>query len=100
MTRAGGLLSGPVPLVLRLLAGRGDNRRSANLRRWAAASAVTGSILTRFAWMKAGQVSARDPSVILAKPGERPPSNLPPEKRGVTQRPLPFASDTKLPEHR
>jgi hypothetical protein len=29
------------------------------------ASAITGSVLKRFTWNKAGQVSTRDPSAIL-----------------------------------
>jgi hypothetical protein len=60
LTRAGGLLSGPLPATLRLISlfsGSG-NRRS--LRKAAAASAVAGSLLTRIAWIYAGHVSARD----------------------------------------
>ena len=60
LTRAGGLLSGPLPAALRLMSlfsGSG-NRRS--LRKAAAVSAVTGSLLTRIAWIYAGHVSARD----------------------------------------
>jgi hypothetical protein len=71
MTRAAGLLSGPVPRVLRLVAGRKDGSRAASLRRWAAASTIAGSVLTRFAWVKAGQASARDPKMILEKPAVR-----------------------------
>lgn len=50
MTRAGGVLSGPLPLALRLLAGHGETRRSRNLRQIAAVSSIAGSLLTRFAW--------------------------------------------------
>ena len=61
LTRVGGLLSGPVPTALRLLnmfaAGRS---RSGSLRKAAAFSAIAGSLLTRIAWIQAGQVSARD----------------------------------------
>lgn len=67
LTRAGGLLSGPLPLALRLLAGRSDSPRSTNLRRAAAISTIAGSFITRVAWVKAGQASARDPRVILEK---------------------------------
>src|SRR5438067_5719839 len=59
LTRAGGLLSGPLPAALRLMSlfsGSG-NRRS--LRKAAAVSAITGSLLTRIAWIYAGHVSAR-----------------------------------------
>lgn len=55
LIRAGGVLSGPVPLALRLV-GR---------RRTAAVSALAGSLLTRFGWVEAGRVSARDPSLVL-----------------------------------
>jgi len=59
LTRTGGTLAGPIPLALRLqsLASRD---RSSTLRKWAAASAVAGSLLTRIAWIYAGHVSARD----------------------------------------
>lgn len=53
VTRAGGWLSGPVPLALRLLAGR-----SPHARRLAAVSAITGSLLTRIGWLAAGGASA------------------------------------------
>jgi len=60
LTRAGGLLSGPVPAALRLMSlfSGSSNRRS--LRKAAAVSAITGSLLTRIAWIYAGHVSARD----------------------------------------
>jgi formate-dependent nitrite reductase membrane component NrfD len=51
--RAGGVLSGPVPLALRLLAG---NSRSA--RQAAAVSTIVGSILTRVGWLAAGRATA------------------------------------------
>jgi len=58
LTRTGGMLSGPVPAVLRAASlVRSDNRR---LRRWAAWSAIAGSLITRFAWVRAGHVSAQD----------------------------------------
>ena len=68
LTRTGGLLSGPLPLLLRLLAGGRRSRGAVNLRRAAAASSIAGSVLTRFAWIEAGRASARDPSAILTKP--------------------------------
>src|SRR5262249_27794260 len=58
LTRAGGVMSGPLPLVLRLLAGVTGNPRS--IRRWAAACGIAGSLLTRYGWMSAGRSSARD----------------------------------------
>ena len=60
LTRAGGALSGPVPLALRLLSLAGGKRFSDALRKYAAISAVAGSLLTRIAWIYAGHVSARD----------------------------------------
>ena len=55
IVRTGGVLSGPVPLVLRLL----------GARRAAAVSALAGSLLTRFGWVEAGKVSADDPFLPL-----------------------------------
>ena len=54
VTRAGGILSGPVPLALRLLAGR-----SSAVRRTAAVSTIVGSLLTRLGWLAAGRSSAQ-----------------------------------------
>jgi hypothetical protein len=60
LTRAGGLLSGPVPLALRATSVLSGRRRLPGIRKWAAISAVAGSLLTRIAWIYAGHVSARD----------------------------------------
>jgi hypothetical protein len=60
LVRAGGALSGPVPAVLRALSMAAGKERSRRLRRWASASAVAGSLLTRIAWIYAGHVSAND----------------------------------------
>lgn len=60
LIRAGGVLSGPVPLLLRLLSGFGRGPRSQNLRRIAGLSAIAGSLITRYAWVQAGHASARD----------------------------------------
>jgi formate-dependent nitrite reductase membrane component NrfD len=68
ITRLGGVLSGPLPLILRLMAGSSTTERSIRLRRVAAASMVAGSLLTRQAWVQAGRVSAKDPTVPLALP--------------------------------
>jgi hypothetical protein len=56
LTRVGGVLSGPVPLLLRMFGGR-----SKKIRRLAAASTIAGSVITRLAWVAAGRASARDP---------------------------------------
>lgn len=63
VTRAGGLLSGPLPLALRLL-----GRRSRSLRRAAAWSGVVGSLLTRYGWVAAGRASADDWRIPLEIP--------------------------------
>lgn len=49
LTRLGGLLSGPIPLFMRLMGSR----------KGAAVASLAGSLLTRFAWVEAGKVSAR-----------------------------------------
>lgn len=53
LTRAAGVLSGPVPLLIRLLAGQ-----SRAARRAAAISTIAGAVLTRVAWISAGRSSA------------------------------------------
>lgn len=63
--KAGALLSGPIPIVLRLLAGNSGKPRSRGLRRAAAFSALAGSLLTRYAWVHAGRASALDPALPL-----------------------------------
>lgn len=55
LMRAAGVLSGPLPLGLRLL------RRIPA----AAASSIAGALLTRFAWIRAGQTSSQDPGQAL-----------------------------------
>jgi formate-dependent nitrite reductase membrane component NrfD len=57
VTRLGGLLSGPLPLALRVLGGR-----SARVRQAAAVCALAGSILTRVGWLAAGRRSAAEPA--------------------------------------
>jgi hypothetical protein len=60
MTRIGGVLSGPVPLALRIAAEFTSADTSRRLRRTAAVSSLTGSIFTRFGWVSAGHASAKD----------------------------------------
>ena len=65
IVRLGGVLSGPVPLVLRVasaIAGKKDFRRAA------ACSSIVGSLLTRFGWVQAGRASARDHRLPLELP--------------------------------
>jgi formate-dependent nitrite reductase membrane component NrfD len=52
-TRLGGVLSGPLPLALRVLAGRSPRARTL-----AALATIAGSILTRAGWLAAGRESA------------------------------------------
>jgi formate-dependent nitrite reductase membrane component NrfD len=68
LMRAAGLLSGPIPLLLRLAAGNSKSRRGRRLRTAAAISSITGSLVTRFAWVQAGKVSAEDSSIPLELP--------------------------------
>lgn len=65
VTRAGGVLSGPLPLALRLACLFSDSR---NLRKAAAVAGIAGSILTRYGWMSAGRASARDWKLPLEIP--------------------------------
>jgi Polysulphide reductase, NrfD len=51
--RAGGILSGPVPLIIRAVS------RDRGWRRVASLAAIAGSILTRLGWIAAGRASAR-----------------------------------------
>ncbi len=65
ITRAGGVLSGPLALALRVAAVTRGSKRSKSLRKWAALAGITGSLLTRYGWMQAGRASARDWKVPL-----------------------------------
>lgn len=65
MVRAGGVLSGPAPLALRLAYAVSGNKK---LRRAAAWSSIAGSLLTRFGWVQAGKASARDHRIPLELP--------------------------------
>ncbi|MBV8050910.1 MAG: polysulfide reductase NrfD [Acidobacteriaceae bacterium] len=60
ITRSGGMLSGPLPVVLRTMSMFSKPRSSNRLRRWAAWSSVAGSLITRIAWIHAGHQSARN----------------------------------------
>jgi hypothetical protein len=68
ITRAGGVLSGPVPLGLRLVSAFTRGRMSRNARKWAAVAGIAGSLLTRYGWVEAGHASARDWRVPLEIP--------------------------------
>ncbi len=75
LVQAGAWLSGPTPFLLRLAASRPGSHPK--LRRWAAVSAIAGSIITRYGWVEAGKVSSRDwrlPLKIEAPDEERAPA--------------------------
>jgi hypothetical protein len=60
LIRLGGMLSGPVPLALRVASLFSKRGRASKLRKYAAISSVVGSAITRAAWIHAGHVSARE----------------------------------------
>jgi Polysulphide reductase, NrfD len=68
ITRAGGVMSGPLPLLLRIFAGSSGTGRSRTLRKWAAVSGILGSLLTRYGWVHAGRSSAQDWRIPLEIP--------------------------------
>jgi formate-dependent nitrite reductase membrane component NrfD len=63
--RSAGVLSGPLPLALRLMSLGNKKEKRRSLRRAAAISSIAGSLLTRWAWVQAGKESSRDSSVPL-----------------------------------
>jgi formate-dependent nitrite reductase membrane component NrfD len=65
IVRAGGILSGPVPLALRLGSLITGNMK---MRRAACWASLVGSLLTRFGWIQAGHASARDHRIPLKLP--------------------------------
>ena len=65
IVRMGGVLSGPVPLALRVISLITGNIR---LRRAACWSSLVGSLLTRFGWIEAGHASAKDHRIPLQLP--------------------------------
>lgn len=60
LTMAGAVLSGPLPIALRLASMFVGEKRGKSLRRMAAWSGIMGSICLRYGWVQAGSVSARD----------------------------------------
>ena len=75
--RMAGFLSGPLPLMLRLLSLGAGHERKRKLRRAAAISSIAGSLVTRFAWMGAGHASAKDPRPVLQMPETERKETLP-----------------------
>ena len=70
LVRTGGVLSGPLPLALRLISAASGSR-SRRIRKWAAISGIAGSLLTRIGWIRAGVASARDWRLPLELPPAR-----------------------------
>lgn len=70
LVRAGGVLSGPVPLLLRLASLFTTKSRARKMRRAAAACSLAGSVLTRYGWISAGQASTQDYRLPLDIPAE------------------------------
>ncbi|HUR79378.1 MAG TPA: NrfD/PsrC family molybdoenzyme membrane anchor subunit [Thermoanaerobaculia bacterium] len=68
LMKTAGVLSGPVPFVLRLI-----GRRKA-----AAAATILGSLLTRFAWVEAGRVSSRRSASTTSGPAASAATAAPP----------------------
>jgi protein NrfD len=62
VVRAGGLLSGPLPLAVRVLGGR-----SVTAGRLAAVSTIAGALLTRFGWVAAGRESTTNSQLPTPK---------------------------------
>ena len=58
--RVGGVLAGPVSLLLRIFFGH-----SMLLRRLAGLCFIVGALVIRFAWIAAGRVSSRDPQALF-----------------------------------
>jgi hypothetical protein len=68
ITRIGGVLSGPLPLALRLASAFVSEKRSRQMRRAAAWSSIAGSMATRVGWVSAGHASAKDWRLPLGLP--------------------------------
>jgi hypothetical protein len=60
ITRLGGVLSGPIPLALRVAAALAGEKRSRQFVRAASVATTAGSFFTRLGWIRAGHASAKD----------------------------------------
>ncbi|HEX5234733.1 MAG TPA: NrfD/PsrC family molybdoenzyme membrane anchor subunit [Silvibacterium sp.] len=60
MVTAGAVLSGPIPVALRVASLFAGEKQRRSLRKMAAWSGILGSICFRYGWVQAGAVSARD----------------------------------------
>jgi hypothetical protein len=86
ITRLGGVLTGPLPLALRIASVFAGERRSKQLIRVAAASTIAGSFCTRLGWVHAGHASARDYRLPLQIAPGQPDSRVPPGAEEVQKR--------------
>lgn len=77
ITRAGGVLSGPIPTLLRAVSMMSSSRKASSLRRWAAMSSIAGSLITRIAWIYAGHVSAQNWRLPLQLESSGEPRRMP-----------------------
>jgi len=66
--RVAGLMSGPLPLALRLLSFTTSRKRGVQMRKAADVISIAGSLITRWAWVYAGRTSSKDPTVPLQLP--------------------------------
>jgi formate-dependent nitrite reductase membrane component NrfD len=89
ITRSGGVMSGPVPLLLRLAALSTKGETARNFRRAAAMSTLVGSLVTRIAWIMAGHASSKDYRLPLEIAGEKRDQPLPPKSRHEEENLLP-----------
>ena len=60
LMRCGGILAGPVSLLLRIF-----GPHSSTARDIAALSFIAGAVISRYAWIAAGYVSSRDPQALF-----------------------------------
>jgi len=67
LVQTGGILSGPVPIALRL-ASLFSRRNRRGLRKAAALSGIVGSLCLRYGWVAAGSASTRDWKIPLDIP--------------------------------
>jgi hypothetical protein len=68
------VLSGPVPIALRIASIFAGTSRAKTLRRLAACSGIAGSLCMRYGWVEAGAVSARDWKLPLEIDQQPPPN--------------------------
>ena len=73
IVRAGGILSGPAALFLRVASSVTGERIAPRLRRAAALCSIAGSLLTRVGWVEAGNASSQDNRIPLALPESAQP---------------------------